>query len=99
MCENYDLYVVGETAKTYELYHIDLNAYEDMQDKNELNRLFNYTILAKIDKVQRQQDLDDENQLIHELQNNLLLGFHVKSQQADDDDENASEKITILLLY
>lgn len=99
MCENYDLYVVGETAKTYELYHIDLNAYEDMQDKNELNRLFNYTILAKIDKVQRQQDLDDENQLIHELRNNLLLGFHVKSQQADDDDENASEKITILLLY
>lgn len=52
MCENYDLFVVGETTKTYELYHIDLNNYEDMDNKNEFNRNFKYQILAKIDKVQ-----------------------------------------------
>ena len=51
LCEtNYDLYVVGESAKTYELFHIDLNMYSDSSNKNDFNRLFRYTILAKIDK-------------------------------------------------
>jgi hypothetical protein len=98
MCENNELYVVGETDETYEIYNIALDVYQDMSNKNELNRLFNYRTLAKIDKIQEQEDPNDER-IRHVLNNNMLIGFHVKSQQADDDDENAADKIAVLLLY
>lgn len=99
MCEtNYDLYVVGEANNTYELFHIDLNMYSDSSNKNDFNRLFRYTILAKIDKEQRQNDPTDDEKS-HELSNNMLIGFHVKTQRASDDDENAEDKCTVLLLY
>lgn len=96
MCENYDLFVIGETVDTYELYHIDLNSYKDNKIKGEENRLLFPEKQASIDKEFSYEDQDGE---IRELKQNIMTGFHVKSVQADDDDELAENKITALFLY
>jgi hypothetical protein len=76
MCENYDLFVVGETEENYELYHIDLDSYTDMRVKGEANRLLFHQKIATLPK---EHIFTDKKDVEHQLNSNIMTAFHVKS--------------------